>query len=309
MLFYAQFDRFSKSSIIKFLVFSILYFSWFTFAIGLQQNNIHLYIAIGLLYFVHPRTRQFLYCFAPFILFVILYDSLRPLHNLNIAEIHIKDLYDLDKSLFGITSNGEKLSLNEYAIQHRNSILDFLSGAFYLSWVPFPILFGFYMFIKKRYALVFNFWTAFLITNLIGFLAYIFYPAAPPWYYFQYGTELIKDTIGNPAGLAWFDELLGVTIFKDLYSQSANVFGAMPSLHAAYPMILSYYSFKNKNKILSLMFLCTMVGIWVAAVYTTHHYMLDVIMGIVCGLLGIFLSERWVIPTLQSWFQYKDTKP
>jgi membrane-associated phospholipid phosphatase len=32
-----------------------------------------------------------------------------------------------------------------------------------------------------------------------------------------------------------------------------------------------------------------MAGIWFAAIYSSHHYVLDVIAGICCGLAGISL--------------------
>jgi membrane-associated phospholipid phosphatase len=32
-----------------------------------------------------------------------------------------------------------------------------------------------------------------------------------------------------------------------------------------------------------------MVGIWFAAVYNSHHYVLDVLAGITCGITGIIL--------------------
>ncbi len=291
------FERFSRNSIKVFLFFTLLFFTWFVFVVGIQENNIILFGLISVLFFAHKTTRKFLYCFSPFIAFVLLYDSLRILHDLNLFSIHTSDLFALDKSIFGLNHEGSRISLNEYLLLHRNSVLDFLSGAFYLTWVPFPLLFGFYLFLKKEYKLVFNFWLCFLITNLIGFLGYIFYPAAPPWYYFEFGSEVIKDTIGQPAGLGWFDDIIGFPVFTNMYSQSANVFGAVPSLHAAYPMILSYYSFKNKNIFLSVIFLITMLGIWFAALYTTHHYMIDVVLGMLCAVLGIFVSEQFIKKT------------
>jgi len=297
-----SFARFSITSIKIYLALSVLFFVWFGLVVGIQKNNLILFLALSLLFFLNKSTRKFLYCFSPFILFVLLYDSLRILHDLNLFTIHTSELYEIDKAMFGIEHGGKRLSLNEYLINFRTPTLDFLSGAFYLSWIPFPILFGIYMFLKKKYKLVFNFWLCFLITNLIGFLGYIFYPAAPPWYYFEYGSEVLKETLGQPAGLAWFDQIVGYPVFKNLYSESANVFGAIPSLHAAYPMILSYYSFKNKSTYLSFVFLISMIGIWFAAIYTSHHYMIDVLLGILCGLLGIVLSELVLRnKILKSW--------
>src|SRR5690606_16531966 len=86
----------------------------------------------------------------------------------------------------------------------------------------------------------------FLLVNLIGFVGYYIYPAAPPWYIQYYGTEFIKDTLSNPAQLINFDHFFGLPIFQTVYSKGSNVFAAMPSLHSAYSLIVLYYGLKNK---------------------------------------------------------------
>jgi membrane-associated phospholipid phosphatase len=35
-----------------------------------------------------------------------------------------------------------------------------------------------------------------------------------------------------------------------------------------------------------------MTGIWCSAVYTSHHYVLDVLAGMGCAATGIFLVEK-----------------
>ena len=65
----------------------------------------------------------------------------------------------------------------------------------------------------------------------------------------------------------------------------------MPSLHSAYPMIVLYYGLKNKLGVINILFALIMAGIWFAAVYTSHHFVLDIIAGIACAVLGIFLFQ------------------
>jgi inositol phosphorylceramide synthase catalytic subunit len=38
------------------------------------------------------------------------------------------------------------------------------------------------------------------------------------------------------------------------------------------------------------------VGIWVTAIYTGHHYVLDVAAGIAVAVAGYFLFEKWLLP-------------
>jgi membrane-associated phospholipid phosphatase len=171
--------------------------------------------------------------------------------------------------------------------------LDIVSGIFYLTWVPLPLAFAVYLFIRSREQFL-KFSLTFFLVNMIGFVIYYLYPAAPPWYPMQFGFKFVPDTVGNTAGLVRFDQFFNINLFGSIYAKSSNVFAAMPSLHASYPLIGLYYSAKNKLKTLSVIFAITMLGIWFAAVYTGHHYVLDVLAGIGCGISGIVIFNTLV---------------
>ena len=75
----------------------------------------------------------------------------------------------------------------------------------------------------------------------------------------------------------------------------------MPSLHSSYPLIVFYFANKKgMSWIMQLFFAIVSVGIWVAAVYTSHHYVLDVLAGIFCAVVGIFIIEK--ILRKSNWF-------
>jgi membrane-associated phospholipid phosphatase len=63
----------------------------------------------------------------------------------------------------------------------------------------------------------------------------------------------------------------------------------MPSLHAAYPLLVLYYGIRYKLGAINLFFGLLLAGIWFGAIYASHHYVLDVLAGIACGILGIAL--------------------
>ncbi len=107
-------------------------------------------------------------------------------------------------------------------------------------------------------------------------------------------------TPGNAAGLGHFDSYFHVTIFSALYSKSSNVFAAMPSLHASYPLTVLYYGMKYRLGWVNILFASIMAGIWFAAVYSGHHYVLDVLAGIGCGLAGIGLFN--LLYARVGWF-------
>ena len=143
--------------------------------------------------------------------------------------------------------------------------------------------------------------------NLLGFVIYYAYPAAPPWYVQQVGFGFHPLTPGNTAGLGRWDDLFHVRVFSGLYSKSSNVFAAMPSLHAAYPLTVLYYGIRCRLGWWNVLFAIIMAGIWFSAVYTGHHYVLDVLAGIGTGLCGIALFNLlywhvgWLRRLIKGW--------
>lgn len=95
------------------------------------------------------------------------------------------------------------------------------------------------------------------------------------------------------AGLGRFDTLLGIDIFHSIYGKNANVFAAVPSLHAAYMLIATVYAAISKQKhITTIAFAFICMGIWWTAVYSCHHYIIDVLLGILTAVLGILILEK-----------------
>lgn len=268
---------------------SIGYIAASRWLIGFRPEQVYLVVLFIISYFTAHITRKFIIGFSVFILFWILFDFMKAFPNYLYQPVHIEDLYNAEKTIFGITTADGKITPNEYWLSHHHPILDILTGFFYLCWVPVPLTFAVYLFFHDREDFA-RFSLSFLLVNLIGFAIYYIYPAAPPWYVQQHGFELITQTPGNTAGLARFDRLTGWGIFDALYSHSSNVFAAMPSLHAAYPLIVFYFVKKRKfQRLIALLFFILMPGIWFSAVYNSHHYLLDVIFGILCALTGIGL--------------------
>lgn len=266
-----------------------LLLSWWL--IGFKMEQVWLAVFFNSFYFISPLTRKFITGFSVFIVFWIIFDYMKAFPNYLYNTVHIEDLYHAERSVFGIGSGAAVLTPNEYWLQHSNTFLDVLTGVFYLCWVPVPLAFATFLFFKNREGFI-QFSLNFLLVNLIGFVIYYIYPAAPPWYVQEHGFEFIANTPGNTGGLAKFDLFFGSGIFRSLYSKSSNVFAAMPSLHASYPLIVLYYGIKYKLRWFNLVFATIMFGIWFAAVYNSHHYVLDVLAGISCAIIGIFLFQR-----------------
>lgn len=294
-------NLFSVKSISIAVIATVVYLSSSFLLIGFKTDQLFLAVLFNACYFFNQQSRRFILGFSIFIAYWIIFDYMKAIPNYRFNAVHITDLYNAEKSFFGIPVDGLLVTPNEYWLNNQSVYLDLLSGIFYLCWVPVPLAFALYLFFKNK-KLFLHFSLTFVLVNLIGFVVYYIYPAAPPWYLQQQGSSFIATTPGNTAGLIRFDHLTGLSVFKNLYAKSSNVFAAMPSLHSSYPLIVLYFSFKKNVRIyMKLLFAIIMLGIWFAAVYTSHHYILDVMAGILCAVTGIVVFEKLLLKT--AWVQ------
>lgn len=289
----ANASLFATRILLRMLLITVAYLLLSAWLIGFKTDQAYLALLFNACYFASWRTRKFITGFAIFILFWMIFDFMKAFPNYLYRPVHIESLYQAEKKLFGIQQEGKIITLNEYWAAHQTSFLDVISGFCYLCWVPVPLLFAAFLFFRSRTAFL-HFSLSFLLVNLIGFVLYYAYPAAPPWYVQQHGFDFIATTPGNTAGLERFDAYFRTTVFHSLYSKSSNVFAAMPSLHASYPVVVLYYGLRNRLGAVNFFFFLVMLGIWFAAVYTSHHYLLDVLAGIGCALFGILLFQ-WIV--------------
>ena len=269
-----------------------------------RPEHIYLCILIFVLFFVNGHSRKFIVALMPFALFGISYDLMRIVPNYEVNPIDVQGIYEAEKSLFGIATAEGVVTPNEFFSVHNCVPMDFMSGVFYLCWVPVPMLFGICLFFARQRRVYLHFAIVFLFVNILGFIGYYIYPAAPPWYAMKYGFEPILNTPGDVAGLIRFEQVTGWDVFEGIYGRNANVFAAVPSLHSAYMVVALFYSLRARcSRWIRALFVIIMCGIWFTAVYSAHHYIIDVLLGITCALLGIFLFEKAImrIPAVQRF--------
>lgn len=256
---------------------------------GLRAEHLVLATVAVLLVVVGGRAFRFFTLFLPCMLTGIAYDWFRLIKGLR-GTIHVADLYHAELALFGIGTGEKRLIPAYWLLGHTTAALDFVTGLSYILYIYVPMLTAIALFWgnQRRMFLV---GAAFFMTNLVGLIVYLAYPAAPPWYAVEYGLGPARfDVLPSAAGAARFDALVGVDFFANFYTRSTNVFGAMPSLHVAYPFstMLALYGMRRRYWIAAAVFTAV---VSFAAIYLQHHYVLDVVAGLVAGGVG-FVAAR-----------------
>ena len=272
--------------------------------VGLRPEHLLLATLVFLLFFLTAPSRRLLLAILPFIIFGISYDWMNILPNYKVNPIDVEGVYNAEKAAFGITVGDTVLTPNEFFALHTSRIFDFFAGIFYLCWVPLPIVFGLWMYFTRHTEAYLHFSIVFLLVNLIGFALYYVHPAAPPWYVAEHGFIPIEGTPGSVAGLGKFDEMTGLGIFHGLYARNSNVFAAIPSLHSAYTLIAFVYSVRYRcPRIWQWVLGIVTLGIWLTAVYSSHHYIIDVLCGIATAIGGIVVFE-YVFMKIPSFHRF-----
>lgn len=257
--------------------------------------SIKLIIIWAILVAVKP-TRKFALALTPWLVFACSYDGMRLLPNYEVNPIDTRGIYEAEKSLFGIGTAAGTLIPGEWFNLHNCGFADFMAGFFYLCWVPVPLGFAIYLYLKGKREMYLRFSLAFLFVNLVGFVGYYIHPAAPPWYVIEHGFTPVLNTPGSVAGLGRFDALVGAPVFHSIYCNNSNVFAAVPSLHAAYMLVATIYAvISRQNKLCIGIFAFICMGIWWTAVYSTHHYIIDVLLGILTTIVALLILERLLL--------------
>jgi hypothetical protein len=170
----------------------------------------------------------------------------------------------------------------------------------YLAWLTYTSHF-FTSFIvagvlwKRDHARFRRFVPIFVGLTLIGYLTYLLYPALPPWLASRTGhippiTRIIPvvwNHVGIHAAAALFT---GGNKFD-------NNIAAMPSLHAAYPMLLLLFFWKRARRPLRLLLITYVLAMAFTLVYTGEHFVIDEFVGwsyaAVAYFVGSHLLDRW----------------
>lgn len=235
------------------------------------------------------RALRFFVLFLPIVLTGITYDFFRLVTGLR-GAIHVADLYTAELAMFGIGSGSARQVPAAFLLEHTHVVLDVVSGVAYIVYLYVPMVVAALLYFRDRERML-GVSLAFFFTNLIGLFVYLAYPAAPPWYVFDHGLgPVVIDAAPSAAGAARFDAWLGVDYFRSFYARSANVFGAMPSLHVAYPTsTLFAAAAMGRRWWLPLGAFVLVVSF--AAIYLQHHYVLDLLAGVSCAALGYGAAE------------------
>ncbi len=230
------------------------------------------------------QAKRFIVYFLPFILLLLSYEQLRSFASQINKHVHFLEMVRFDKWVFhGILPT---VWLQQHLYFGHVAWYDFYFYFLYMLHFVTPICLALLIWKYKTK----DYWlyiVALLLLSYSAFITYLLFPAAPPW--MASNMHLITP-IHHISSDVW--AAFGVKNFSAYYNElSPNTVAAVPSLHAAYPLLFSLFIRKlwgNKWFCLSLIY---PISIWVGVIYLGEHYFMDVALGIIYAVVSFMLSK------------------
>ena len=256
-------------------------------------------VVIGLAY-GNAFTKKLCVGLYPMGLVALLFDSMRLFQHagFDASGVHVCDLRAVELRWFGLDMGGTRVTLHDWFQAHSSTWLDLLCAVPYGTFLLYCVVFASVLFVRDFRAHQ-RFTWGFLALNVIGFTTYHIYPAAPPWYFHSHGctVDLLAKASEGP-NLARVDALLGITYFHGMYGRASDVFGAVPSLHCAYPLLVvleGWRQFRWRGRAFTVAFFMLMCF---SAIYLDHHWVVDALVGITYAIIT-FVALRMISNALR----------
>lgn len=246
------------------------------------------FILVLLLSVLLGRTKTFLTDWLPLVVLLFGYEYVRGLVPLINDHVHLQPMIDFDRFFFG--------SVPTVALQSRYFSAgsprwyDYAAVSLYLMHFIVPLAAAFLLWLQDRK--IFREYSAgILILSYLAYLTYLIFPAAPPWLAAQAGLIPNVNRILAVTLQSLRDPIYLPTIYSKL---GVNQVAAVPSLHAAYPLLTALFVGEKAPKLLPMM-AAYVFSVWMAIVYLGEHYVFDVVTGVIYALAAYGLVVYWPV--------------
>jgi len=226
-------------------------------------------------------SRRFVKDWVPFVTLFLSYEAMYGVVGRIAGIVHVVEPINAELQIFGMIPS---LVLQQFC---RMPALDYVGAIFYSLHFIAPTVFAFLLWrtSPKDY---WHYTLALAVCSYSALATFLVYPVAPPWFGVK-AARILFDV----------DHNIGVPVYRTIFDFiQPNQFAAFPSLHSAYPWLISLFALKiGKKKALPI--LIFPLGVWFSAVYLGEHYIIDIIGGVAYASLAFFIAEK-VIPRLTS---------
>ena len=275
----------------------LLFWGWvvaMTIRGSVRWDQMALAVAATVLAFGRGAAKHLLRGLLPLGFVGIAYDAMRFVEKVGVTEstVHVCDVRDFEARWFGISSGGQRITLHDWLQPRATTWLDLVAAVPYGAFLFVVIGYCIYLFVRDFGAQQ-RFGWGFFAVNLLGFVTYHLFPVAPPWYFHRYGCAVDLQAVASAGpNLMRVDDLLGITYFAGLYGRASDVFGAVPSLHVAYPTLMLLVGWRMHGTLGRALLVLFVIWMCSSAVYLDHHWVVDLVAGAAYAVVTITVVRR-----------------
>jgi len=234
---------------------------------------------------VTGQAVQFLWDWTPVVLLIFSYEYLRGLVPMINHHIHVALMPLFDKLIFGVIPS-HVLQVAFYNPNHLHWY-DYTAVILYLMHFIVPLIVGFFFWQTERG--YFRQYVAGIVAlSYLTFLTYLIFPAAPPWMGSQLGVIPPVAHITNDIVAHLFNYIAIPSVYQFF---GINLAAAVPSLHAAYPLLTALFVGKKYPKTIPIL-VVYVLAVWLAVMYLGEHYFFDVYLGAIYALVVYAAIQR-----------------
>jgi membrane-associated phospholipid phosphatase len=217
---------------------------------------------------------------------MLVYEEARGVAHILSPHPYYAPQLDIDRALFGtVPTTWLQQHLWDGTLNWWEQVLSLLTRLHFI--VPPTILFVVWLRDRARY---YRYAATILAVSFAGVVGFALWPAAPPWMAAEHG---------------WIPPVVRIDylqIAAHLGSSShsfveghllRNEAAAVPSLHAAYAMLVVLICF-DLDRRLGLASIAYAAGMWFAIVYFGEHYVSDALIGIALAVAGWLVVRRLI---------------
>jgi membrane-associated phospholipid phosphatase len=228
------------------------------------------------------RAAEFYRTMLPFLLCIAVYTNLHDtVRYINPHDVH-QYLVAIEEWLFG---GQPTVWAQDYITPFRTEVFSAFYSSFFLiapSTVAMIWLSG--KGVAAKHALL-----GVILCFYSGYLLYLIFPAAPPRLYLD-SLGYYTMTLRGRALMTFQNSLI------EMMPNHASR-AAFPSLHAAVSVVSIYYAWRYARWYVPVLVFVT-TGLLVSTVYLRHHYVVDLIAGVLLAPWAI-----WITPRFERWWQ------
>jgi len=281
-------------------VLVLVYCVFVEFVGDLRPEHVIISLAVAGLGLAGGKLRRFMLDMTPYLLLALGYDIVRYVREAVVTPDHVLGcgLRNAELALFSVAPG---TTAQDWFAVHHATAADLVAAVPYTIFIYFAFAYAAYLFFVDRKRMRHYLWSL-AVANYIAYVMWIVVPAAPPWYLRAHGCGIDLAALPSAAGLARVDAYLHIEYFHSFYSRASSVFGAMPSMHCAYPVLGLLTAWKAAGWKTRPLHIAYAIWMALAAVYLDHHWVLDVLAGWAVAAVSVFVVGY----VMRRWFKDED---